>query len=69
MINIEERTLLKYKDNLLQAQNNFKDLKELRNDEAIKQNILNMKIEQEKVYQESTDKSLEMNKVYDKLKV
>lgn len=51
LVVIEERALLNYKEDLLQTQNCFKDLKETRNDEAIKQNILNMKLQQERLYQ------------------
>ena len=51
LVAIEERALLNYKEDLLKTQNSFKDLKETRNDEAIKQNILNLKLQQEKLYQ------------------
>lgn len=51
LVAIEERALLNYKEDLQKTQNCFKDLKETRNDEAIKQNILNMKVQQEKLYQ------------------
>jgi hypothetical protein len=69
LIEIEERTLLSYKDSLLTTQTAFKDLKELRNDEAIKQNILTLKASQERAYQDATEKSLEMGRLYDKLKL
>lgn len=66
---IEERALLSYKEDLLRTQNRFKDLKETRSDEAIKQDILSMKLQQEKLYQQSAEKSLQMGRLYDSLKV
>lgn len=69
LISIEERTLLAYKDTLLTTQEVFKELKESRNDEAIKQNILALKTAQEKAYQDATQKSLDMNNLYDSLKL
>jgi hypothetical protein len=61
--------LLAYKENLLSTQNEFRELKEGRNDETIKQNTLALKSSQERAYQEATEKAVEMNRLYDKLKL
>jgi hypothetical protein len=60
--------LLAYKENLLSTQNEFRELKEGRNDETIKQNTLALKSSHERAYQEATEKAVEMNRLYDKLK-
>jgi hypothetical protein len=69
LVALEERALLGYKESLLSTQNAFRELKEGRNDEVIKQNTLALKAAQERAYQEATEKALEMNRVYDRLKV
>jgi myosin heavy subunit len=69
LVSLEERTLLAYKENLLSTQTAYRELKEGRNDEVIKQNTLALKTAQERAYQEATEKALEMNRVYDRLKV
>ncbi len=69
LVALEERALLGYKETLLSTQNAFRELKESRNDEVIKQNTLALKAAQEKTYQEATEKALEMNRLYDRLKI
>lgn len=54
LVVIEEKILLKYKENLQEAQQNYRDLQEKRNDETIKENILNLKSEKEKVYHQES---------------
>lgn len=61
--------LIDFKKNLLAAQKNYRQLKKDRNEEVIKEKILNMKTEKEKRFAEEQVKSLEMNKTYDKLKL
>lgn len=51
LVDMEERNLVKYKDHLLELHENYRDLKEKRNEEVIKENIMSMKSTQEKLYQ------------------
>ena len=50
-MDMEERNLVKYKDNLLELHHNYRNLKEKRNEDVIKENIMSMKSTQEKLYQ------------------
>lgn len=69
LVSIEENILLGFKENLLTAQQEYKELQKSRNDEVIKEKVLMMKSEQERVFNQEELKSLEMNKLYDKIKI
>lgn len=69
LVTLEEEILLNFKDNLLIAQKQYKNLQKNRNDEVIKEKILVLKNEQEKIFSLEEEKSMEMNKLYDKLKI
>lgn len=60
--------MVRYKDHLVELHQSYRNLKEKRNEDVIKESILGMKSTQEKMYQEFSEKSLEISKVYDRMK-